>query len=74
MLSVLQTKSLEVMECLVQTLEKYEEIQNRPRVFGSPENKDDDKVVKVEGGAVVDPKEKFKSLGFELIDIGLYTS
>lgn len=61
-----------MMECFVQTLEKYEEIQNRPRVFGE-KKEDEDKNASVKQESV-DAKEKFKSLSFELIDIGLYTS
>lgn len=33
MLSVLQNKSLSLLETLVNTLEQYEDIQKRPRVF-----------------------------------------
>lgn len=42
MLQVLQTKSLSLLETLVNTLEQYEDIQKRPRYFAK--GMDQDKV------------------------------
>lgn len=36
MLNVIQTKSLHLLETLVNTLESYEDIQKRPRYFAQP--------------------------------------
>jgi hypothetical protein len=63
---------------LVQTLEKYEENEQRPKVF-SKKNEDE----KIEGSNEIKkaqanneelPIERFKNLSFELLDMGLFQS
>ena len=82
MLSVLQNKSVEFLETIVHTLDSYEEIQKRQRVFAKnleeEQEADKDKVKGADQDArdvnPDEPKEKLKHLGFELIDITIHTS
>ncbi len=83
MLQVIQTKSISILETLVNTLEQYEDLQKRPRYFSKsqdqeprdekaadqPKEKDDEH----DHGDAVAPSEKFRELSLELLDIGLYT-
>lgn len=86
MLQAIQNKSLNLLDSLVNTLEQYEDVQKRPKVFAEKclhkedhsnenaakggENSSDD--VNVDGDKEMAPSQKFKSLSFELIDIGLF--
>ena len=85
MLQSIQDKSVHLLETIVERLEEFEQLKQRPRVFAQPTD-EDGKVVPSEvspkhtSGAsftfeeVVAPKEKLKQLSFELIDIGLHSS
>ena len=78
MLQVIQNKSVQVLETIVERLEQYEQLQKRPRVFAkgaADESKNEvASSTSSHGSDEVDPKEKLKQLSFELIDIGLHTS
>lgn len=87
MLTVLQNKSLELLENLVHTLESYEGVEKRPRVFAKKEEQQesdqkenqsdskDQKASDVNGDQHEEdmaPAERFKQLSYELLDIGLF--
>ena len=77
MLSVIQEKSVQLLETIVERLEKYEQVQKRPRVFAKSEadTYDEGSHSSHESNTdEADKTEKLKQLSFELIDIGLYTS
>lgn len=77
MLSVIQDKSVAVLETIVQRLEQqYEPLQKRPRVFAKAAASSDDDASSNEGHPAeeVPTTEKLKQLSFELIDIGIHTS
>ena len=57
MLSAIQDKSILLLETIVQRLEQNDQLSKRPRVYAKEEEEGD----------------KLLSLGYELIDIGLYT-
>jgi hypothetical protein len=80
MLQVIQNKSVQVLETIVERLEQYEQLQKRPRVFakGIPDDGKNEVASSTSSHGSnhdeVDAKEKLKQLSFELIDIGLHTS
>jgi hypothetical protein len=83
MLQVIQTKSVAILETIVERLEQYEQLQKRPRVFAKESDAaaahhdalSSNSSHSDQGDDVpVDAKQKLKQLSFELIDIGLHTS
>ena len=75
MLSLIQDKSVQLLETIVERLEQYEQLQKRPRVFAKAEaDTQDADSHSSHGSNPDDATEKIKQLSFELIDIGLHTS
>ena len=85
MLQSIQDKSVHLLETIIERLEEFDQLKQRPRVFGQTldeSDEDDDRDVhnstspmQSEGGAEEHAsKDKLKNLNFELIDIGLHSS
>lgn len=84
MLSLVQDKSVQLLETIIERLEKIDQLHKRPRVYAQAASTDDDAHSSgsqdghaTEDGSPTSAKdktEKLKQLGFELIDIGLHTS
>lgn len=82
MLQVIQDKSVQLLETIVERLEQYDQLHNRPRVFAKGQEAAAELHEEAASsnsshsgeGVQVDSKTKLKHLSFELIDIGLYTS
>src|SRR5438874_2554062 len=87
MIQSIQTQTINLLDTLVKTLEQYDDIQNRPKVWAAspPKNQSSEEAESSEAreeqenegeneNEPVDapPSEKIKQLSFELIDIGLY--
>lgn len=79
MLSVLRNKSLDLLDTIVTTLEQYDDVKSRPRVFAKTcmhEEEEEDQDMKEsdvkEGEPQAETYNRFKHLSFELIDIGLH--
>jgi len=80
MLQSIQDKSVHLLETIIERLEEFDQLKQRPRVFGqSAQDDSDDDVhnstspIQSEGGEPAS-KDKLKQLSFELIDIGLHSS
>jgi len=85
MLSLVQDKSVQLLETIIERLEKFDQLQKRPRVFAKAHGAEDDDVHSsgsqdghnTEDGSptsAAEKTEKLKQLGYELVDIGLHTS
>ncbi len=71
MLQQIQDKSVQLLETIVERLDKFEQLQKRPRVFAKEDDQDGSQSSDEEQNGST---EKLKQLSFELIDIGLYSS
>lgn len=81
MLSAIQDRSVQLLETIVERLEKYEQLQKRPKVFAKvaePEHVDgahsNSSHESNPDDVSSEKTEKLKQLSFELIDIGLHTT
>ena len=81
MLSAIQDRSVQLLETIVERLEKYEQLQKRPKVFAKvaePEHVDgahsNSSHESNPDDVSAEKTEKLKQLSFELIDIGLHTT
>jgi hypothetical protein len=62
---------VQLLETIVERLDKFEQLQKRPRVFAKEDDQDGSQSSDEEQNGST---EKLKQLSFELIDIGLYSS
>ena len=74
MINSLISKPIDLLESLVESLEKYEENERRPRVFGKEHSslKEEGKTGEEASSSTETPVERLKNLSFELLDIGLF--
>ena len=79
MLQQIQDKSVQLLETIVERLEQFEPLQERPKVFAKENEGAEDHPFGSQSShdgeeEQVGSTEKLKQLSFELIDIGIYSS